>query len=93
MKTEKELKEEIEELINIDEDILVETDDNCVSIERGTALIKSNLRSKLKTLQERNAEVKQAIIESKLHNTSDENRSYNLALKELLRKLGLGDEK
>ena len=56
-------------------------------------LANNNLKHIIKivemALDTRNTEVKQAIEELKLHNTSDENRIYNSALKELLQKLGL----
>ena len=80
MKIEKELKEEIEELKkNAPRTVVL-----------GLMLIK--LQTKLKTLQERNAEVKQAIEdEMGLLKITEESFKFELKLlQKLLQKLGLG---
>ncbi len=83
MKTEKELKEDIKEVVeNAPSDAM-----------KGLMLIKLNIR--LKTLQERNAEVKK-VIEDIIDTTTIIGISYEdkkIVCKHILQKLGLEDGK
>ncbi len=102
METEKELKEEIEKLIDDDNTIedysetLKEIEENWgEDLQTGMFILLKV--TKLKTLQERNVEVKQAIEEkfALLIYDFDEEKDIRMIEKrekELLQKLGLGDE-
>ena len=94
MKTEKELKEEIERIDNLKKDM----SDGCW-LSSQIRINKIKAEAKLKTLQDRNAEVKQA-IEKDLHQlelaktckgvNKKEVNAQQYVLKKLLQELGLG---
>ncbi len=88
-KTEKELKEEIEDL----EEELGSWCESCGEMFDSKDEWKIK-KAQLKTLQEYKAEIKQAIEELKFIDAGEgENPYYLVIAKELLQKLGLGDGK
>ena len=86
MKTEKELKEEIEKIRNESE--IGYTNEGLQMKDRDLVVLKK----KLKTLQERNAEVKQVLEEFDFEPVWFDNINHDKIRKKLMQKLGLEDE-